>query len=150
MRMVLVGLCWVGLNTTATSLVSQGCSSRRRTPSPVTSAALSPAWKEKQQNGENTVRNSNKSKKKNKTAECTWWHESSAKKNLINPKTIYHSRNDFESCLEGYLWRRSQQRKLFCADVHSLGADIKPINKTTIRMLCSNIQNYARTSFDLL
>lgn len=43
MRMVVVGLWSEGVKTTATSLVSQGCSSRRRTPSPITSSSFSPA-----------------------------------------------------------------------------------------------------------
>lgn len=41
-RMVVVGLCSEGVKTTATSLDSQGCSSRRKTPSPVFSSIFLP------------------------------------------------------------------------------------------------------------
>lgn len=42
MRMVVVGLWSEGVKTTATSLLSQGCSSKRRTPSPTMSSSFSP------------------------------------------------------------------------------------------------------------
>lgn len=45
MRMVVVGLWSEGVKTTATSLVSQGCSSRCRTPAPIMSSSFSPACK---------------------------------------------------------------------------------------------------------
>lgn len=50
MRMVVVGLGSEGVNTTATSLASQGCSSRRRTPSPGVSSAFSPSYTHTEQN----------------------------------------------------------------------------------------------------
>lgn len=42
-RMVVVGLCSEGVKTTATSLASQGCSSKRRTPCPLKAFTFPPA-----------------------------------------------------------------------------------------------------------